>query len=311
MCYSEHLDTFYGGLQRKDYSTVCNMIQNYIWESYDEERNIITNKSKFKFACQLCASAYGELKEYEDQIEYDRAELNGEHGSCLLCYNDDYGFAQVQYMMSICDMFHKYFEHFALLYDKENLTKVELPEIEEYTNEIDKSNLVSDTNPEHKILFVKILNSKIPDEVNDNDKIIREKDKILYHILERLYKELCNLGYLNSNVEDRSVFIYRFSGLNGDYPSERKLLWKGQNVFLGYIVRCLISDKRNPPMNFRTVATFFYKENGNQMNFSTAKNYLVKDFDNEKESLPRNFTKAVELLRKCGFRNVEFTSSRR
>ena len=36
-----------------------------------------------------------------------------------------------------------------------------------------------------------------------------------------------------------------------------------------------------------------------------------EDFEKERNKLHSDFIKAVELLRKCGFVNVEFTSSRR
>lgn len=305
MSNGEHLDYFYKGLRRKDFSKIRDMIQNYLWESYDEELGRVTNDSKYKSAYQLCRTIYNELKEYEDQIIEDMKEYYGENGSCLLCYNDDYSLQQVLIMADICDIYHKYFEHIDdSLFDEKQLKIAESDKEGNKTNEMEDINLVPDTNPKHRKWFVKILDSKIIDQHND-------KKQIIYDCLSLLYDELCNWGFLIQNHEDKSVFIYRFSGLYRSYPIEKKILWKGQDVFLGYIVRCLVSDKRNPPMNFRTVATFFYKENGNQINLSTAKNYLVKDFDNEKESLPRNFTKAVELLRKCGFRNVEFTSSRR
>ena len=197
-------------------------------------------------------------------------------------------------MAFICDIYHKYFE------------SIDLNSFTEIVNSKDEK-------AEHRKWFVKILDSKIPDKEDDNGKIIKEKDQILYNCLNRLYDELCNYDCLNPNIEDRYVFIYRFSGLNGEYSTERKLLWKDQDILLGYIARCLLSDKRNVPMNFSTVATFFYKENGKPMNLATAINYTVEDYEEEKRKklLPLSFIKAVELLRKSGFVNVEYTSSRR
>ena len=46
------------------------------------------------------------------------------------------------------------------------------------------------------------------------------------------------------------------------------------------------------------------------MNLSV-KNRPFKDFEKEKNSLHSDFVKAVELLKECGFVNVELTSSRR
>ena len=38
---------------------------------------------------------------------------------------------------------------------------------------------------------------------------------------------------------------------------------------------------------------------------------MVDNYEEKKNALPPDFIRAVELLRKCGFVNVEFTSSRR
>lgn len=44
---------------------------------------------------------------------------------------------------------------------------------------------------------------------------------------------------------------------------------------------------------------------------ATAKQVPVVDYEKEKNNLDPNFVEAVELLRRCGFINVEFTSKRR
>ena len=183
----------------------------------------------------------------------------------------------------------------------------EMSKSDVYSNENEMINLRSDQDPAHRKWFVKVLNSKIPIKPN------KDRDHILYENLNKLYKELCDSDYLNPNEEDKSVFIYRFSGLNGSFSPERKIKWKGDDIFLGYIVRCLISDERNVPMSFSTIASFFSAEKGTPIHLASAKNYEVKDFEEEKriKCLPLKFISAVELLRKCGFANVEFTSSRR
>ena len=88
MSNSEHFEYFYKELERKDYSVVYNLIQDYLWESYDEERGKIINTTKFKSAHKLCTSVYNDLKKYEDKIEEDLKEINGEFGTPMLSYDD-------------------------------------------------------------------------------------------------------------------------------------------------------------------------------------------------------------------------------
>lgn len=161
-----------------------------------------------------------------------------------------------------------------------------------------------DRDKEHKKWFAKVRNSKIPSEQKD-------KDRYMYDCLNRLFDELCNDDCLDPDKENRDIFIYRFSGFNGQYPPERKILWKGKNLFLGYIARCLLSDNTNEPEGFDTIASVFQSQSENKINLATAKNYIVDNFEKQKDSLPSDFVKAIELLRKCGFVNVEFTKSRR
>lgn len=159
--------------------------------------------------------------------------------------------------------------------------------------------LKRDTAPEHKEWFVNVLDSKIPTKESD-------KNQILYDCLSQLFDKLCDLGCMSSENDNKKVFIYRFSGLKGPFSPERKIEWKGRQVFLGYIVRCLLSDKTNAPEGLRKVASFF-----DSITNLSVDNIIVKDYEKEKERLYPYFVEAVEILRKCGFVNVEFTSARR
>ena len=305
MTREEYFDSHYPGLKWIDLSESCKMIQNALWDAYDETGRIV-DILKFKFAYKNCVPLYNKLKEYEDQIRMDLDEYNGKHGTPVLCLETLESISTpIQDMAFICDTYHKYFEFIDVSSIGEDEKNKETTEYKDINSLIDKVEY-KDNDPEHRKWFVKILDSKIPNQHND-------KDQVLYDCLGQLYDELCNLGYLNHNNEDKSVFIYRFSGFNEIYPTERKIIWKGKNVFLGYIVRCLISDKLNIPMDFVTVASFFTSETGKPMNLASAKNYTVENYEEQKrkKSLPIDFVNAVELLRRCGFVNVEFTSSRR
>ena len=315
MSNKEHFNYFYKGLCRKDFSIARDIIQNCLWKAYDQESGELLDKDQFLFAYNQCKSAYNNLKEYEDQIEEDLREINGEFGTPMLSYDDVPG---IQDMAFICDAYHQYFEAFndstietltkandSPKYQENEIMSDETPKIEANSNEKEIISLKIDQKSEHRKWFVKILNSKIPIKPN------KDRDHIIYENLNKLYKELSDSGLVNPNEEDKTVFIYRFSGFNGPFPPERKIKWNGENVFLGYIVRCLITDTNNKPMAFGTVASFFLSPTHVPMNFSTADNYTVKDFEKERNKLDPQFVKAVELLKKCGFINVEFTSARR
>jgi len=310
MTKEEFFDFHYPNLEWVDLSESCKMIQNALWDAYDYDTGEIVDFLKFKIAFNNCVPLYNKLKEYEDQIRIDLDEIDGKHGTPVFCLETLEAIGtSIEDMAFICDTYHKYFESIDISLFIEDHEATECQE----------KNITSDTvtykdeDPEHRKWFVKILSSKIPDKQEDKDQIIKDQDQILYNCLKRLYDELCNCGCLNPDNKDKAVFIYRFSGFNGIYPIERKLLWKDQDILLGYIARCLLSDKRNVPMQFSTVAKFFYKENGKPMNLATATHCTVENFEEEKRKkrLHFSFIKAVELLRKSGFVNVEFTSSRR
>ncbi|MBR1503102.1 MAG: hypothetical protein IJ618_04365 [Prevotella sp.] len=301
MSYNEYFNDRYKGLRRKNYSTVCDMIKNYLWQSYDEELGVIKDLSKFKSAYKLCESAYNDLKEYEYLIEEDLNEINGDYGSPMLSYDDVPGIGS---MSDICEMYHKHFEYFDISILPE---EKEILEASKTLSETEKPRIIfkKDHDPEHRKWFVKILDSKIPTKESD-------KDQFLFDSLNRLFDKLCDSGYVDSDSENenRNVFIYRFSGFNDTYPLGWKILWKGKNIFLAYITRCLLSDKTNDPVGLGDVASFFQSKSGKPMNLSV-KDCPFKDFEKEKNSLNSNFVKAVELLKECGFVNVELTSSRR
>lgn len=126
MIYSEHFEYFYKGLKRKDYSVIYNMIQDYLWESYDEERGKIIDTTRFKSAYKLCTSVYNDLKEYEDQIEEDLKEINGEYGTPMFSYGDIPG---IEDMNNICKTYHKFFEYvdLSILPDDNKINEIPPP----------------------------------------------------------------------------------------------------------------------------------------------------------------------------------------
>ena len=154
-------------------------------------------------------------------------------------------------------------------------------------------------------LFVKVRESKVKGTNQE------EKNINLIKSLFQLCDELQKKGMIDSNT-DAHLFVYRFSGKGMEqYPLSETIKWKGKNLLLGHLIRCLISDQHNPPMNFKTASTFFISDSGKDINLASAKYVDGKDFDNNRSFLSASFVEAVEILRRCGFTNVEFTSMRR
>ena len=55
----------------------------------------------------------------------------------------------------------------------------------------------------------------------------------------------------------------------------------------------------------------FESKTGKPINPATARYISVNNYEKERNNLDPNFVEAVELLRRCGFINVEYTSKRR
>lgn len=151
---------------------------------------------------------------------------------------------------------------------------------------------------------VTVLNSKLKGSNSE------EKDRELPRCLSLLYDELTKEGLIDT-TSSKSLFIYRFSGQGEPYPPSSKINWRGKNVLLGHIIRCLLSDARNTPEDMGIAAEFFESKTGKPINPATARYISVNNYEKERNNLDPNFVEAVELLRRCGFINVEYTSKRR
>ena len=151
---------------------------------------------------------------------------------------------------------------------------------------------------------VTVLNSKLKGSNSE------EKDRELPRCLSLLYDELTKEGLIDT-TSSKSLFVYRFSGQGEPYPPSSKINWRGKNVLLGHIIRCLLSDARNAPEDMGIAAEFFESKTGKPINPATARYISVNNYEKERNNLNPNFVEAVELLRRCGFINVEYTSKRR
>ena len=307
MTKEEFFEMNYPGLKRINLSESCKMIYYALLDAEIEKGDNYKDSLHFKFAYQVCVPIYDTLREYEDQIRNDFDELNGKHGSPAFSVETFIEISDpLQDMVFICDTYHKYFEFIDISMLSNGNEKNDTIKQE---NEPNNHQIVNykDQDPEHrKKWFAKVRDSKIPSEQPD-------KDQYMYDCLNRLFDELCNIDCLDPDKENRDIFIYRFSGFNGIYPPEIKIRWKGKNIFLGYIARCLLSDKTNEPEGLGIISSAFLSESEKEINLATAKNCVVDNFEDEKRKniLPPDFIRAVELLKKCGFVNAEFTSARR
>ena len=173
-------------------------------------------------------------------------------------------------------------------------------------NEHDVIDDNSTTDYKEQKLYVKVRDSKIKGST------FKEKEENLKTNLEKLYEELINEDnrYIHSDTE-KNLLIYRFSGYGNPKQPLKTIKWLKSNVLLGHLVRCLISDKFNPPEGMGIASEFFESNSGKLINLGTARHIEVTNFDSEKYSIDNNFVEAVEILRRCGFINVEFTKKRR
>ncbi len=73
--------------------------------------------------------------------------------------------------------------------------------------------------------------------------------------------------------------IFRFSRKGKEYPFNMRIKWSSKNTFLGYIIRCLISDRNNPPIGFNLVKNYFESDCGKDINLTTASQISVDDFE--------------------------------
>ena len=306
MTKEEFFDIYYPELKRINLSESCKMIQKALWDAENDKEDY-KDSLHFKFAYQVCVPVYNKLSGYEDRIKNDIDELNGKHGTPTFSVETLIEISDPLHDMAfICDTYHKYFESIDISMLTNSNEKNDTIKLDNKPKNHQTVNY-KDQDPEHrKKWFSKVRDSKIPSGQSD-------KDQFLCDCLNRLFDELCNIDCLNPDKESRDLFIYRFSGFNGIYPPEIKIRWKGKNIFLGYIARCLLSDKTNEPEGLGIISSVFLSESEKEINLATAKNYMVDNFEEEKRknALPPDFIRAVEVLRKCGFVNAEFTSARR
>lgn len=164
--------------------------------------------------------------------------------------------------------------------------------------------IVIDKDEAHKQWFVRVHEKKInaqPDEWN----------KKLYTCLDALYESLVK-NRLMCESSNKELFIYRFSGFNipESFNPQEKIRWEGKNVLLGFIVRCLITYTGTDAKGLGTVATFFESKRGKNVNLATAE-FISKEKYNQNPNMYPVLSHAVEILKECGFEEVEATSTRK
>ena len=207
-------------------------------------------------------------------------------------------------------IFNKLVEYFTTKYLDKGQEQTPLQEAEpsatKKSNDDEQQNIpviVIDKDEAHKKWFVRVHEKKInaqPDEWN----------KKLYTCLDALYDSLVKKGLMCGSSK-KELFIYRFSGFNIPEPFNplEKIRWEGKNVLLGYLVRCLITYTGTDAKGLGTVGTFFESKRGNKVNLST--DYISKEDFNQTPNMFPNLLRAVEILKECGFEEVETTSTRK
>lgn len=208
-------------------------------------------------------------------------------------------------------VFNKLIEYYSAADFDNGQRQIPLQEAESSTakksNDDEQQNIpviVIDKDEAHKKWFVRVHEKKInaqPDEWN----------KKLYTCLDALYDSLVKKGLMCESSK-KELFIYRFSGFNipESFNPQEKIRWEGKNVLLGFIVRCLITYTGTDAKGLGTVATFFESKRGKDVNLATA-NYISKEDFNQRPNNDPNLSLAVEILKECGFEEVEATSTRK
>ena len=208
-------------------------------------------------------------------------------------------------------IFNKLVEYFTTKYLDKGQEQTPLQEAEsspaKKSNDDEQQNIpviVVDKDEAHKEWFVRVHEKKInaqPEEWN----------KKLYTCLDTLYESLVKKGLMCESSK-KELFIYRFSGFNIPEPFNplEKIRWEGPNVLLGYLVRCLITYTGSDAKGIGTVGTFFESKRGKKVNLATA-DYISKEDFNQTPNMFPNLSRAVEILKECGFDEVEATSTRK
>lgn len=208
-------------------------------------------------------------------------------------------------------IFNKLVEYYSTAYSDNGQRQTPLQESGssaiETSNEVEQQNIpdiVEDKDEAHKEWFVRVHEKKInaqPDEWN----------KKLYTCLDALYESLVKKGLMCESSK-KELFIYRFSGFNipKSFNPLEKIRWEGSNVLLGYLVRCLITYTGSDAKGLGTVGTFFESKKGKNVNLGTAI-YISKEEFNQSPKAYGVLSRAVEILKECGFEEVETTSTRK
>lgn len=208
-------------------------------------------------------------------------------------------------------IFNKLVEYYTAKYLDKGQEQIPLQKAEssaaKKSNDDEQQNIpiiIIDKDEAHKEWFVRVHEKKInaqPDEWN----------KKLYTCLDALYESLVKKGLMCESSK-KELFIYRFSGFNipESFNPLEKIRWEGSNVLLGYLVRCLITYTGSDAKGLGTVGTFFESKRGNEVNLGTAK-YISKENFNQTPNMYPVLSLAVEILKECGFEEVEATSTRK
>lgn len=208
-------------------------------------------------------------------------------------------------------IFNKLVEYYSAAYSGNGQRQIPLQEVEssaaKKSNEDEQQNIpviVIDTDEAHKEWFVRVHEKKINAQP-------KEWNKKLYACLDALYESLVK-ERLMCESSKKELFIYRFSGFNIPEPfnPQEKIRWEGKNVLLGYLVRCLITYTGSDAKGIGTVGTFFESKRGKKVNLATA-DYISKEDFNQTPNMFPNLSRAVDILKECGFEEVETTSTRK
>ena len=156
---------------------------------------------------------------------------------------------------------------------------------------------------DNDLSYLRVLDEKIPGYESERPSRRRE-------CLEKLYCILIERDYIDENT-DKELFLYRFTGVGGSYTKDQTICWKGVNRLLGYITRCLCTYQTEGTEGLGKFGKLFVNEEGNHPYLPSARHIKLEEYyKNPDKRSYQQFKEAIEILQKCGFINVENTSTR-
>ncbi len=147
MDYKEYFKLNYPGINPLDYIEGYDILYDLRIKAFDTDGKVENIEACRDFS-KMCDELYKQLKSYEEQIESDMAEYNGEKGFSLFYDMAQEGCDALGAMNGICELYHRFYGSI-LLYAKESVaTSSEQPDNDSGDMQNKSNNTVDSSNSE-------------------------------------------------------------------------------------------------------------------------------------------------------------------